>query len=172
MPTIDMIPNSAIARTPERGGDNMGNTNTNGCNCGCQPTDRPEMPGYPPMPPHGCYPPYPPFPYPYDCCPPVNPGVGSIEAQIAKLSKKSACVRKQIDNLINKNKSIVISIGGIKYNYGTYLDAEGEVSAYAEKVVEILEAELEAIKAKITELAAELEVADESTSGVEDAVGG
>ena len=38
--------------------------------------------------------------------------------------------------------------------------------------MEILEAELEAIKAKITELAAELEVADESTSGVEDAVGG
>lgn len=152
----------------------MGNTNTNGCNCGCQPTDRPEMPGYPPMPPHGCYPPYP-FPcpdYPYPC-PPVNPGVGSIEARIAKLSKKSATIRKMIDNLINKNKSIVINIGcGASYNFGTYLNGEGSETEYGTAVLEMLQAELEAIKAKIVELTAELEVEDESTGGVEGTVVG
>lgn len=161
-PLCDMPENADFARRPN-GGDNM----SNNCNCGCQSTDKPN---YTPVPPNGCqpYPSYPPFPYPYDCCPPVNPGVGSIEARIAKLSKKSATIRKMIDNLVNKNKSIVISIGcGASYNFGTYLNSEGSETEYGKMILEALTTELEAIKNKIVELTAELEVEDESTGGVE-----
>lgn len=169
MPLADLIENADIARVPY-GGDSMSNnnnnTNQNNCNCGCTPNDQkyPQgywMPGCPP-------PPYP--PYPYDC-PPVCTGVGSIESQIAKLSKKSAIIRKMIDNLVNKNKSIIISIGcGAQYNFGCYLDKEGTETEYGTAVLEMLQAELEAIKAKIVELTAELEVADETTGGVEGTV--
>lgn len=141
------------------------NNNTNNCNCGCNETTYPQgywMPGTCPPPP------YPEYPYP---CPPVSTGVGSIESQIAKLSKKSAIIRKMIDNLVNKNKSIIISIGyGAQYNFGCYLDKEGEETEYGTAVLEMLQAELEAIKAKIVELTAELEVADETTGGVEGTV--
>lgn len=141
------------------------NNNTNSCNCGCNETTYPQgywMPGICPPPP--CP------PYPYDC-PPVSTGVGSIESQIAKLSKKSAIIRKMIDNLVNKNKSIIISVGcGAQYNFGCYLDKEGTETEYGTAVLEMLQAELEAIKAKIVELTAELEVADETTGGVEGTV--
>lgn len=166
MPNSDLIQNADIAKRPY-GGDimNDNNNNTNNCNCGCNETTYPQgywMPGTCPPPP------YP--PYPYDC-PPVSTGVGSIESQIAKLSKKSAIIRKMIDNLVNKNKSIIISVGcGAQYNFGCYLDKEGAETEYGTAVLEMLQAELEAIKAKIVELTAELEVADESTGGVEGTV--
>lgn len=166
MPNSDLIQNADIAKRPY-GGDIMSdnNNNTNNCNCGCNETTYPQgywMPGTCPPPP------YP--PYPYDC-PPVSTGVGSIESQIAKLSKKSAIIRKMIDNLVNKNKPIIISIGcGAQYNFGCYLDKEGEETEYGTAVLEMLQAELEAIKAKIVELTAELEVADETTGGVEGTV--
>ena len=173
MPLSDIVENADIARIPN-GGDNMSNSNNNdnNCNCGCIPSDKQCPPGYwiPGCPPPPCppCPPYPDYPYP---CPPVNPGVGSIESQIAKLSKKSAIIRKMIDNLVNKNKSILISIGcGAQYNFGTYLDAEKSETEYGTAVLEMLQAELEAIKAKIVELTAELEVADETTGGVEETV--
>lgn len=141
------------------------NNNTNNCNCGCNETTYPQgywMPGTCPPPPYPSY--------PYDC-PPVSTGVGSIESQIAKLSKKSAIIRKMIDNLVNKNKSIIISVGcGAQYNFGCYLDKEGAETEYGTAVLEMLQTELEAIKAKIVELTAELEVADESTGGVEGTV--
>lgn len=154
----------------------MSDTNkpNNDCNCGCGNNGRPEHPcpppvGYwypgcpPPPPPDGCYP----YPYP---CPPVNTG-GSTEMQIAKLSKKSAIIRKMIDNLVNKNKSIMISIGcGAQYNFGCYLDKEGGETAYGKAVLEMLQAELEAIKAKIIELTGELEVQDENFGEVEGTV--
>lgn len=167
MPLADLVENADIARVPY-GGDSMSNnnnnTNQNNCNCGCNETTYPQgywMPGCPP-------PPYPEYPYP---CPPVCTGVGSIESQIAKLSKKSAIIRKMIDNLVNKNKSIIISIGyGAQYNFGCYLDKEGAETEYGTAVLEMLQAELEAIKAKIVELTAELEVADETTGGVEGTV--
>ena len=149
------------------------NNNTNNCNCGCTPNEKPCPPGYwipgcPPPPPYPPYPPYPDYPYP---CPPVNPGVGSIESQIAKLSKKSAIIRKMIDNLVNKNKSIVISIScDAQYNFGTHLNAEGSETEYGTAVLGMLQAEFKAIKAKIVELTAELEVADETTGGVEETV--
>ena len=118
----------------------------------------------------GCPPPPPPYPYPYPC-PPVNPGVGSIEAQIAKLSKKASVIRKMIENLVNRNKPIVINIGmGASYNFGCYLNAEQTETDYGKSVLEMLQAELEAIKAKIVELTAELEVSDESTEAIEGTV--
>lgn len=167
MPLADLVENADIARVPH-GGDSMSNnnnnTNQNNCNCGCNETVYPQgywMTGCPP-------PPYPEYPYP---CPPVCTGVGSIESQIAKLSKKSAIIRKMIDNLVNKNKSIIISVGcGAQYNFGCYLDKEGAETEYGTAVLEMLQAELEAIKAKIVELTAELEVADETTGGIEGTV--
>lgn len=145
---------------------NNNNINQNNCNCGCNETTYPQgywIPGCPPPPP-----PYPEYPYP---CPPVSIDVNSIEFQIAKLSKKSAIIRKMIDNLTQKNKSIVISISqGATYNFGCYLDGEGTKTKYGTAVLEMLQAELEAIKAKIVELTAELEVADETTGGVEETV--
>lgn len=156
-----------------------------------QPPPRPYP--YPPQG-HWCPPPPPAYPYP-----PVNNGnnsnngtcgsnneagnnnnncgcgtgiaVGSIEAQIAKLSKKSATIRKMIDNLINKNKSVVISIGaGASYNFGTYCDKEGNVTEYGKAILEMLQAELDAIKAKIVELTSELEVEDDGFGGIEETV--
>lgn len=173
MPLADVNGNHWFARIPDGGEDDMSNTNNNNtnnnnCSCGCQPSENQYPQGYW-MPGCGCPPP--PYPsYPYEC-PPVSTGVGSIESQIAKLSKKSSVIRKMIDNLVNKNKSIVISVGcGAQYNFGTYLDAEGTETEYGTAVLEMLQAELEAIKAKIIELTAELEVADETTGGVEGTV--
>ena len=143
---------------------NNNNTNQNNCNCGCNETTYPQgywIPGCPPPPPL-----YPEYPYP---CPPVSIDVDSIEFQIAKLSKKSAIIRKMIDNLANKDKSIIISIG-TQYNFGCYHDKEETKTKYGTAVLEMLQAELEAIKAKIVELTAELEVADETTGGVEETV--
>ena len=143
----------------------MANTNNNtNCSCGCGENT---YPGYW-MPPNCPPPPYPEYPYP---CPPVNTGTSSTEAQIAKLAKKSSVIRKMISNLTQKNKSIVISIGqGATYNFECYLDGEGTKTKYGTAVLEMLQAELEAIKAKIVELTAELEVADETTGGVEETV--
>ena len=144
---------------------NNNNTNQNNCNCGCNETTYPQgywIPGCPPPPP-----PYPEYPYP---CPPVSIDVDSIEFQIAKLSKKSAIIRKMIDNLANKDKSIIISIGTQQYNFGCYHDKEGTITKYGTAVLEMLQAEFEAIKAKIVELTAELEVAGETTGGVEETV--
>lgn len=172
MPLADLIENADIARVPCGGGNmsNNNNTNQNNCNCGCATGENQYPQGYwmPGMCPPPTYPPYPEYPYP---CPPVSANVGSIESQIAKLSKKSAIIRKMIDNLVNKNKSIVISIGcGVQYNFGCYLDKEGEETEYGTSILEMLQIELEAIKAKIIELTAELEVADDATGGVEGTV--
>ena len=95
MPNADVVYNADIAKKPDCCDHSV---DTNKCNCHPHEYDFPQGYWYPGCPP----PPPPPPPYPYPC-PPVNPGVGSTEAQIAKLSKKSACIRKMIDNLVNKN---------------------------------------------------------------------
>lgn len=156
--TADVNPNSLFARMPER--------KTCGCKgeCTCG-AHKPPMPPMPPCPETGywCPPPpyYPPFPegYPYDC--PPTPCGNSIEAQIAKLSKKASIIRKMIENLTKKNKSIIMTIGCSKYNFGTYMNKEEEVTDYGDTVLEMLEAELAAIKAKIIELTGELEVEED-----------
>lgn len=171
MPLADINGNHWFARVPENGGDNMSNNqnNQNNCNCGCQEENKyPQgywMPGcFPP----GCPPPsYPEYPY----CPPVNTGVNSTEAQIAKLAKKSSIIRKMISNLTQKNKSIIISVGtNCSYNFGCYLDLEGTETDYGTAVLEILEAELAAIKEKLGELTAELEAETEVNGGLEGTV--
>ncbi len=143
----------------------MANTNNNtNCSCGCGENT---YPGYR-MPPNCPPPPYPEYLYP---CPPVNTGTSSTEAQIAKLAKKSSVIKKMISNLTQKNKSIVISIDqGTQYNFGCYHDKEETKTKYGTAVLEMLQTEFEAIKAKIVELTAELEVADETTGGVEETV--
>lgn len=177
MPKADIVPNSKIYKKPI-GGDSMSNNCTcnkpsNECTCGCQDNNNNNncypLPWWCPPPQNDCNC-VPPYPYPYPT-PPVNAGVGSVEAQIAKLSKKSACIRKMIDNLVNRNKSIVISIGcGASYNFGTYQDKEGAETDYGKAVLEMLQTELEAIKAKIIELTSDLEVEDEVTGGLEETV--
>lgn len=164
MPKADVVKNADISKIPY-GGDSMADTTSTNCNC--QDTANT---GYAPYPGYWCPPPPncpPPYPYPA----PVGTSVGSTEAQIAKLSKKSATIRKMIDSLVNKNKSIIISVGpGASYNFGTYLNSESEETDYGKSVLEILQAELEAIKAKIVELTAELEVEDSTTGEIESTV--
>lgn len=165
MPLSDIVPNSALSNYLK--GDDCMPKNSK---CAV-PRPRPPFPPYPPFPPHPhyCPPDYPPYPY----CPPVNPGISSIEGQIAKLSKKSATIRKMIDGLVNKKKSMIISTGpSASYNFGVYLNAEGEETEYGASVLEILQAELEAIKEKIIELTGELEVEDLGMTGIEETVVG
>lgn len=166
MPKADINGNHWFAQIPE-GGDSMSNnTNQNNCNCGCSTGENKYPQGYW-MPGCGCPPP----PYPYPCPDaPVTPTGTSTEAQIAKLSKKSSVVRKQIEALTIKNKPIMISIGGCSYNYGTYTNTDGETTEYGEKILEILQAELEAIKAKIIELTQDLEADTSVDTGVEETV--
>lgn len=169
MPYADKLENAAIAKIP------YDSKTSDSCNCGCTHDEHNHehgywAPGCPPAWMPGCPPPPPPYPYPYPC-PPVNPGVGSIEAQIAKLSKKASVIRKMIENLVNRNKPIVINIGmGASYNFGCYLNAEQTETDYGKSVLEMLQTELEAIKAKIVELTAELEVSDGSTEAIEGTV--
>lgn len=159
MPIADVLMNADIAIYPDdkccpSGKDNQDDNNK--CNCGHMWF----IPPCPPMP--GDYPPCPPYPYP--CVPPVEPvplKKSSIEAQICKLSKKAAAIKKMIDNFTNKNKDAIIKIGEASYNFGSYVvigkDGEGqkteEDSAYGKKILEILNEELAAIKSKMQELA-------------------
>ena len=163
-----------LAKTPE------------GCDCGCEHHHHHHHPCPPPDPEHGIWivpapPPagYPPYPYPYPC-PPTPPAPSpddddsqiktkSIEAQICKLSKKSAAIKAMIQNFEEKNKDAIIKIGGTSYNFGPYkvVFKEGvteydEVTEYGEIILEeLLKAELEKIKEKLQELAAELDDVDE-----------
>lgn len=169
MPIADVLMNADIARYPDgkccpSGKDNQDDNNK--CNCGQMWF----IPPCPPMP--RDYPPCPPYPYP--CVPPVEPvplKKSSIEAQICKLSKKAAAIKKMIDNFTNKNKDAIIKIGEASYNFGSYVvigkDEEGqkteEDSAYGKKILEILNEELVAIKSKMQELATQLDEEDETS---------
>jgi len=44
----------------------------------------------------------------------------SVEAQICKLSKKAAAIKKMIENFVEKNKNAIIKIGDASYNFGSY----------------------------------------------------
>ena len=149
MPIADVLMNADIAMYPDgkccpSGKDNQDDNNK--CNCG-------HMWFIPPCP-----------PYPYPCVLPVEHvplKKSSIEAQICKLSKKAAAIKKMIDNFTNKNKDAIIKIGEASYNFGSYVvigkDGEGqkteEDSAYGKKILAILNEELAAIKSKMQELA-------------------
>lgn len=161
MPYADILKNGDIARKPD-GGDIMADKN---CTCGCQaPEDKPTDGGYA-CPPYWAWPPTPgcpvppPPPYPGGEFP-VCPSKSSVEVQIAKLARKSATIRAMLDALKNKNKPILISIGGKQYNFGCYLDKERTATEYGTTIEEMLEKELEAIKAKIAELTEDLTVED------------
>lgn len=151
MPYGDVLPNGAIAMTPDP------------MDCGCPPPPAYVYPWGPPPPP----------PYPYPVLPYPPPASTSTEAQIAKLARKFAVIRKMIDDLTTKNKSILISIGNAQYNFGTYLDTAQEVTAYGTDVLtNLLEVELEAIKSRLIELTNELDAVDENTEAIEGTVQG
>lgn len=136
--------------------------------CNCAPDER-YYPNY------GCCPPPPPppipyYPYPYPICPPPNPDVkinkSSIEAQICRLSKKSAAIKKMIENFEEKNRDAILKIGDTSYNFASYKiitkGPEGakveEDSPYGETILtDLLKKELDAIKTKLVELTNDLE---------------
>lgn len=133
----DINPNSLFAKKPQCGG--------------AIPMEKPILPAndfcYPPgYPPPGCMPPMPDF---------LNiPQRGSSkEIKIAKLAKKASIIRKFIENFSEKNKDVIVSVGGYStYNFGSYLDEEGEITDYGQDILEMFEAELAKIKAEIIEL--------------------
>ena len=162
MPYGDVIGNKELYKKPE-GGANMADSKN--CNCGCQDTTTTNPDGGYACPPYWPWPPRPdcpapPPPYPGEWPGPVCPPKSSVEAQIAKLAKKSATIRAMLDALKNKNKPILISIGCKQYNFGCYLDAEKSTTEYGTTIETMLEKELDAIKTKLTELTEDLTVAD------------
>lgn len=168
MATREVVDPAVLARKPQ-----------SKCHCGDNKPDY--IYPYPYYPPYNCGPIPPPPPPPPCNCPPeitINPCCNSIESQIAKLSKKAAVIRKMKEALVIKNKPILISIGGNQYNFGSYLMKENiattietneeltNITEYGEKIASILDAELTAIREKITELTAELDASfDEGTTG-------
>lgn len=169
MPIADVLMNADIAMYPDGYCFPSGKDNQDDKKCDCGE----KMWCIPPRPPKPIdYPPYPPFCYP--CVPPVEPTplkTSSVEAQICKLSKKAAAIKKMIDNFTNKNKDAIIKIGEASYNFGSYVvigkDEHGEKteedSVYGKSILEILNEELAAIKAKMQELATQLDEEDETS---------
>lgn len=167
MPIADVLMNADIAMYPNGKCCPSGKDDNNKCNCG------PNLWFIPPCPPiPKDYPPCPPYPYP--CVPPVEPvplKESSVEAQICKLSKKAAAIKKMISNFTDKNKDAIIKIGETSYNFGSYVviskDESGQKSeqdsAYGKTILGILNDELAAIKAKMQELATQLDEEDEIT---------
>ena len=125
------------------------------------------LPYYPPFPVPPCPPPFPPIP--------DEPKEGSVAQQICKLSRKANIITKMLENLETRKKDVIITIGGVSYNFGNIDLDLGEGwpdGSYAATVKTILEYELSLIKTKIAELATELgEEADNLTGGIEGTVG-
>ena len=150
------------------------------CECG-----KPEI-GYPycPVPPLPPFPPYPvpvpppfypPCPHPFPPEPDPEPEKGSVSQQICKLSRKANVITKMLENLEQKKKDVIISVGGLSYNFGNIDLDLGEGwpdGSYAATVKTILEYELNLIKTKIAELAEELGDEADVTAGIEGTVGG
>lgn len=169
MPVADLLYNADVAQAPDCGCNKVVTTTTTGT-CNCNPNGAVWF--VPPPPPKPMdYPPYP-FPYGYPCVPPVEPAPvkkNSKEAEICKLSKKSATIKKMIENFTEKNKNAIIKIGETSYNFGAYkvitTDITGgkveEDSKYGEAILGILTDELAAIKEKLQELSNELDEDDE-----------
>ena len=95
----------------------------------------------------------------------------SPEGQMIKLTKKKAIIKKMIDGLTNKEKDMIIQIANCgTYNFGSYYNDEDEITEYGAKVLEILEAELLAIKDKIDELNNSLDDDEDTFGGIESTV--
>lgn len=175
MAIAQLVYPSDLARKPE----------SQGCECGCGskppvPTNDMEcqcnrgvwlVPAPPPMD-------YPPYPYGPDHHhhhhhhddpdeEPVKIKTKSIEAQICKLSKRSAAIKAMLENYEVKNKDAILKIGATSYNFGPYYEITKDGSTvykeeteYAERIKSLLTDELEAIKEKLQELASELDSED------------
>lgn len=117
----------------------------------------------PPYPPYAWLIPPPPPKYPY---PPIEEQdaikQNETEKQICKLSKQAATLRTLIENISDKNKSVIIKSSAASYNLGSLKkkdpedpETETEDESIA-TIVEILKAELEEVKDKIKELSDQL----------------
>lgn len=109
--------------------------------------------------------PYPPeYPNPYDRDIDIvpNPHQSEAEKQISKLAKKASTLRALINNIEEKNKSVIVKSSTYSYNLGEYKTPDTEEPEIMNEdenigsILEILKAELELIKAKIKELSDEI----------------
>lgn len=184
-PVADLVYPSDIAKRPtnlnQRGENTMSENTMSNYSCECKPEVGygwipvpPPMPipPVPPVPPY--YPPYP-FPPAPQPTPEPEPKEGSASQQICKLSRKASVITKMLENLDEKKKDAIISVGGVSYNFGNIdLDlGEGWADgSYAATVKRMLEYELGLIKTKIAELAEEIGEETENLGGIETTVGG
>lgn len=171
MPNIDCVHNSDLAM--------YGNeAKKKGCDCGGVGMYLgPACPPFPPMPPDYPYPPIPPCPPPFPPQPEPEPEPkkDSKEAQICKLSKKSAMINRMLNFLLEKKKDVIIKVGDTSFNFGN-IDAEIKDWAdgsYAATVQTILEHQRGLIQAQIKELADQLDdEVENNNGGVEEAITG
>lgn len=113
--------------------------------------------------------PYPPYPTPEcDCNNNESSSVkqSTVEKQICKLSKKAATLRTLIENINEKNKSVIVKSGAVSYNLGEFKTKDStdpditNEDESIESIIEILKTKLDAVKSKIKELSDEIEVGD------------
>lgn len=183
MASLQLIYPYEISKRPddfinERGENNMSNE-IKSCECGNPMYGKPEV-GYPwcpvPIPPPMPWPPvpYPPYPHPFPPEPQPEPDPGSVSQQICKLSRKANVITKMLENLETKKKDVIVSVGGISYNFGNIdLSIDGWTDgSYAATIKTMLEFELNLIKTKIAELAGDLGEDADLSAGIETTVGG
>lgn len=163
MPIGDLVYNSDLAQYQTS--TNYGEENS----CHCKPADKGNkedcyfIPPPPPYPPYAWLVPPPPPKYPY---PPVEEQEiirqNETEKQICKLSKTAATLRTLIDNISEKNKSVIIKSVAASYNLGVLKRQDPEDPAVEIEdesiatIVEILRAELEKVKDEIKALSDKL----------------
>ena len=111
---------------------------------------------------------FPLYPYPSDYPNPCDAEIiasvqqSEVEKQIGKLAKKASTLRALINNIEEKNKSVIVKSSTYSYNLGEYKTPDTEEPTIMNEdenigsILEILKAELELIKAKIKELSDEI----------------
>ena len=162
MPIGDLVFNSDLANYPygygcPSGGDGQDKKEVEKIYV-VMPPPPSKFPLYPYAPPYPCPPPFPPHPHPDDD-PETRPAKQSdVEKQICKLSRQSANLRALIENIEEKNKSLIIKSGSYSYSLGEYKTPDPEdPSATIEDediktILDILREKLEQIKQKIKDL--------------------
>lgn len=171
MAISDLVYNSDLAHPPygcDCGGSGSGDDDKK-CNCNSAvyflPPPDIDVSKFPLYPPYPYWPPCPPPPHPHphpddDDDQDVKPG--AVEKQICKKSREAATICKIIENLEEKNKSLIVKSGGVSYALGTlkYPDPEDSESTLTDESIEtiigILKAKLEIVKDEIRELSEQI----------------
>lgn len=166
MPIGDFIYNSDLAHPPygcSCGGS--GDSDDKKCNCNSAVYFLP-----PPDIDVSKFPLYPPYPYWPPCPPPPRPNPDDeeevkpdlIEKKICKKSREAATIRQLIENLEEKNKSLIVKGGGISYALGSLKNPNPEdpdstiTDESIETIIGILKTKLEAVKDEIRELSEQI----------------